>query len=105
MWLLQRLGEEGGVGQLVILAIQSRLGLGPEPEQHLTGFFKTVQAFSYRVERNPVGRMLIALPGGTQATDEATAGDNVHRRGHFRDDGGMTIGVPDDQSADTQALG
>src|SRR2546428_12002232 len=105
MWLLQRLGEERGVGELVVLPIQSRLGLGPEPEQHLAGFFKAVQAFSYGVERNPVGRMLIALPGGTQATDEAIARDNVHRRGHFRDDGGMAIGIPDDQSADTQALG
>src|SRR2546429_9530407 len=104
MWLLQRLGEEGGVGQLVILAMQSRLGLGPEPEQHLTGFFKTVQAFSYRVERNPVGRMLIALPGGTQATDEATARDNVHRRGHFRDDGGRGIGIPCDQTAETRGV-
>ena len=42
MRLLQRLGKERGLGELIILAIESCGGLGPEPEQHLAGFFKAV---------------------------------------------------------------
>src|SRR5215813_2703998 len=105
MRLLQRLGKQGGFGELIILAVESRGGLGPEPEQHLTGFFKTVQAFSNRVVRNPIGGVLIALPGSTYTTDEVSTGHDVHCRGHFRDDGGMVIGIPGDEGADTQALG
>src|SRR4029453_8800805 len=49
--------------------------------------------------------MLIALPGSPYATDETSTRHNVHGRGHFRDNGGMAIGIPSDESADTQALG
>ena len=102
--LLMRLGEQRGFGELIIFAIESRSGLSPESEQHLEGSFKAIQALPNCVVEDPIGRMLIALPGSTYATDETSAGHDVHGRGHFRDHGGMAIGIPDDQGADPQAL-
>jgi tetratricopeptide (TPR) repeat protein len=102
--LLQRLGEQRGLGKLIVLTVESRGGLGPQPEQHLAGFFKTVQTFADGIVRNPIGHVLIALPGSTYTTDETSTGYDVHRRGHFRDDSGMAIGVPDHEGTDTQTF-
>src|SRR5262249_37545210 len=38
--LLQGLGEQRRLGELIILAVESRGRLGPKLEQHLAGFFK-----------------------------------------------------------------
>jgi hypothetical protein len=44
--LLQRLGEQRRLGELILLAVERGGGLSPEPQQHLAGFFQAVQAFS-----------------------------------------------------------
>jgi hypothetical protein len=48
--------------------------------------------------------MLIALPGGTYAADEATTGHDVHRGGHLGDHSWMSVRIASHQGADAHAL-
>ena len=103
--LLRALRLVAGVLELVVLAVEGRGLLGEQAGQHLAGLLEAVEALLDAAELDAVGAGLLLVPAGADAELEPAVGDDVERRGHVGQHGGMPVVDAGDQHADAQPLG
>src|SRR5437899_1326295 len=90
---LHGLRRERRVAELVVAPLEGDLVLRPQRLEHLAGLVEAREALGHRVEGKAVRLVLVLLPRGADAADEAAARDDVHLRGHLREHRGVPVGV------------
>lgn len=88
---LHGLRVAAGARQLKVPSRERRRVLTEEPDDHLARLLEAVTALARAPERNAVGTGFLLVPTGADPDLEATARDDVERRRHIRQHGGVPI--------------
>ena len=106
MRLLDALGLEGRVIELVVLALEGDGAVGIEEEaDDLHGLLEAIQALLQGGEGPAEGGVLALEPGSADADVHAAAAHVVHGRDHLGDEGGVAVRVARHERAQADALG
>ena len=103
--LLHPLRLAPGVGEPVVLALERRGLLRQQPDEDFAGFLEPVAALLDRTELHAVRARFLFVPAGADADLQPSAGDDVERRGHVRQQRGVSVVDAADQGAQPEPLG
>ena len=102
--LLDGLGLEGGVTELVVPSVEVSPVFGPEETDDADGLFQAADAFADAWEGDAVGVVLGAVPARAEAEDDTAVACVVHGGGDFCEGGGMSESGAGDEGAEAWAL-
>src|SRR5262249_30344676 len=89
--LLHRLRLAASVGQLHVAAIKSGHLLAQQADNRLDALVEAVETLAQRRQLDAVGITLQLVPAGAYPDFEPAGGDDVHGRGHVRQDRWMPV--------------
>ena len=95
--LLRALRLVARVLELVVLAVEVVDLLGQQTDQHLAGLLEAVEALPDGAEFDAVRAGLLFVPARADAELEPAVGDDVERRSHVGQHGGMAVVDAGDQ--------
>src|SRR5579875_711391 len=104
MGLLLRFRLTRSLMQAVVVALEGNARLCPEALDHLTGLAQAPNTLARGVERQAIGPVLALKPGGSQAKVKPSPRDQIKRRSHLGQHGGMAVGVAGYHQAKAQSL-
>ena len=100
-----RLGIVVGAVHVEMCAVEGRALLREHQAADLQRVLEPLEAFLERREVEPVREVLVLEPGGADAEPGAAAGDDVERRGGFRQQRRVAVGDAADERAERERRG
>ena len=102
--LLEGLGLEGGVAEVVVASFEVGAVLGPEEAYDADGLFESADAFGIAGEVDVVGVVFGTVPACADAEDDASVAGVVYGGDGFGEGDGMSEGSAGDEGADAGAV-